>query len=958
MQDPPPSPSPSPFRLRPRLRPLHRPRAEGTDRVRDHRTVRSYPANLGHNVVESGPVRASSPCSSAPARPSLSLLGDDDSTIRYFDRHPMKTYGNVGNSSSAPVPWPPLPPPRSSASDSTRTAIASAPPLRHEPAVVVNFFYTLIHQGSGAARPAGSQRSLAFRPGHASNAFACATVWAEQYGWKGAVPGYLAAGLNRGIAAGPQEASPERRRGRGDARRHRREERGPLETESPPASPSTGSPRCGWRPPPPPTAPGCGDGRERRVLRIAPPPAPSMPSSDASRVRIAVVGDDREMRELLREALGNQGYAVRRRRQRAAANDAVRGGDVGRGRPRRLAARCDGVELCRGWRRSGLRHPHPDPDRAHGRRGARRRAGGGRGRLPGQALRAGRAARAAGRAPAPRSAPLRGEVFRRGTVSVDFGRRPSLGGRAGGGDPPPRAEGPGEAGRGRRRAGLARRLLQDVWGEATRETAASLEVMVARLRRKLERPGGSPVVRTVRGYGLRGRRRRGRGVSRRPMSSRVTRGMAWSRPSPRWSWPGAAATAWRGCSGKRTSASRLRDEAESLVAAVEREAREQQPDRGRPRRRKLCARARCRGCAWRCGPRPGSRPRPAAAPRSGARAAPPPTPPRTGSCTGGGCPDGLVLVIAAPAHYGRAPSASSRSRCSSPPRCACWSPSWSAGRSRAGPRAPSSTCNRASVAWVPWSRCPLRKRATSPRRWPTSRTRSARCGRASRNGAARAGLRRQRFARAADAAGAHPAARERARAGADADGRAASTSRWTWVDRLVRVVESLLVLSRDTSAGVPRGEAVNLADVARRVIARVMDGDAGECPVSRTRRSCAATRTSSRSRCRTCSRTRASSRRDRRRECAPVLSEESGRVRLEVTTPGRAHPGRPARPPVRPLYRAPEVRPERDGHGLGLALARHVARLHGGDVQCVSAESEDARFALQLPAWSADPAAG
>ena len=44
-------------------------------------------------------------------------------------------------------------------------------------------------------------------------------------------------------------------------------------------------------------------------------------------------------------------------------------------------------------------------------------------------------------------------------------------------------------------------LLQDVWGEATRETAASLEVMVARLRRKLERPGGSAIVRTVRGYG-------------------------------------------------------------------------------------------------------------------------------------------------------------------------------------------------------------------------------------------------------------------------------------------------------------------------------------------------------------------------------------------------------------------------------------------------------------------------
>jgi len=33
---------------------------------------------------------------------------------------------------------------------------------------------------------------------HASNAFACATVWAEQYGWKGAVPGYLAASFVAG----------------------------------------------------------------------------------------------------------------------------------------------------------------------------------------------------------------------------------------------------------------------------------------------------------------------------------------------------------------------------------------------------------------------------------------------------------------------------------------------------------------------------------------------------------------------------------------------------------------------------------------------------------------------------------------------------------------------------------------------------------------------------------------
>ena len=44
----------------------------------------------------------------------------------------------------------------------------------------------------------------------------------------------------------------------------------------------------------------------------------------------------------------------------------------------------------------------------------------------------------------------------------------------------------------------------------------------------------------------------------------------------------------------------------------------------------------------------------------------------------------------------------------------------------------------------------------------------------------------------------------------------------------------------------------------------------------------------------------------------------------------------------------------RDGHGLGLPLARHIARLHGGEVSCISEAGEDARFALDLPAWGAD----
>ena len=100
---------------------------------------------------------------------------------------------------------------------------------------------------------------------------------------------------------------------------------------------------------------------------------------------------------------------------------------------------------------------------------------------------------------------------------------------------------------------------------------------------------------------------------------------------------------------------------------------------------------------------------------------------------------------------------------------------------------------------------------------------------------------------------------EQARTDASGAGRQALDAQVEEVDRLVRVVESLLVLARDASAGIPRGEAVNLADVARRVTARVLDGAAGDCAFP-DEAECAATRTSSRSRCRTSSTTRASSR--------------------------------------------------------------------------------------------------
>ena len=226
-----------------------------------------------------------------------------------------------------------------------------------------------------------------------------------------------------------------------------------------------------------------------------------MPSHDDSRASVAIVEDDREMRELLREALGNQGYAVVAVGAGAAADDVVLGGSVDAVILDVWLPDADGVELCRAWRRSGLRIPilmlTARTDVASRVAGLDAGADDYLGKpfaLAELRARLGALLRRGGR-------PLRGQIFRSGPVTVDFGRRQAwVGGR--------------EVAITRRELEVLERLaegagqavsrddlLQDVWGEATRETAASLEVMVARLRRKLERPGGSAVVRTVRGYG-------------------------------------------------------------------------------------------------------------------------------------------------------------------------------------------------------------------------------------------------------------------------------------------------------------------------------------------------------------------------------------------------------------------------------------------------------------------------
>ena len=190
-QNPSPSPSPSPSVVPTEDEPKE------PIVVRDHRTVRSYPANLGHNVVEVWKKESLMPLLIGSGATGLSFLGDA-ATVRYFDRHPMKSYGNAGKFLGTGF-----------VAAAASTAVFGAGRYANgdrfkaatydmSQAVVVNFFYTtVIKEAVRRDRPDHSDQ-LAFPSGHASNAFACATVWSEQYGWKAAVPGYAIASLIAG----------------------------------------------------------------------------------------------------------------------------------------------------------------------------------------------------------------------------------------------------------------------------------------------------------------------------------------------------------------------------------------------------------------------------------------------------------------------------------------------------------------------------------------------------------------------------------------------------------------------------------------------------------------------------------------------------------------------------------------------------------------------------------------
>jgi signal transduction histidine kinase len=174
------------------------------------------------------------------------------------------------------------------------------------------------------------------------------------------------------------------------------------------------------------------------------------------------------------------------------------------------------------------------------------------------------------------------------------------------------------------------------------------------------------------------------------------------------------------------------------------------------------------------------------------------------------------------------------------------------------------------------------------------------------------------------------------------------------VDRMVRLVDSLLVLARDVSAGVAT-EVVNVADLARQAAVRVLP-QPGAAIVNAPDEALVRGDEELLS---IAIENLLDNARKFRSQGQPVrvdVCASAERVSVAVASPG-ARVSNEARERVfERFYRGAEARAGSDGHGLGLPLCRHIARLHGGEARCASRPDEDARFVVEMPAWT--PAKG
>jgi two-component system, OmpR family, response regulator len=225
------------------------------------------------------------------------------------------------------------------------------------------------------------------------------------------------------------------------------------------------------------------------------------PPESLAGARILLVEDSRETREMIARALGDEGCRVTAAGTCAAAEAALKGDgyravvlDLG-------LPDGSGVDLCRRLRRSGFAAPililtaRADV--------ASRVAGLDAGADDYLAKPFALAELRARLRALLRRAPGTAESLRyeRGDLSVDFSRRLVL--RGGIEVPITRRELEVLARLARASGHAVSRddILEEIWGESTESGAASLEVIVGRLRRKLDAPGSDRLIRTIRGHG-------------------------------------------------------------------------------------------------------------------------------------------------------------------------------------------------------------------------------------------------------------------------------------------------------------------------------------------------------------------------------------------------------------------------------------------------------------------------
>ena len=89
-----------------------------------------------------------------------------------------------------------------------------------------------------------------------------------------------------------------------------------------------------------------------------------------------------------------------------------------------------------------------------------------------------------------------------------------------------------------------------------------------------------------------------------------------------------------------------------------------------------------------------------------------------------------------------------------------------------------------------------------------------------------------------------------------------------------------------------------------------------------------------------------------------TIADGTERVALIVEDGGAGIPDEEAERVFDPFYRNAEVRATHAGLGLGLSLARRIARAHGGDISVCHSELGGARFDLVLPAFESSGAVG